>query len=294
MSKLTQPSRSSGLNYAVTNDQERAEETKQAVDSRPPTPQVGQENLAELLEEFLPMIRRIASAMAAKNPFSLDIEDLTSAGVMGLLSASKRFDPTREIKFRTFAEYRIRGMMLDEIRMMDWVPRSVRSRRDQIRQVIEEFQHKHDHPPTIQQIGKTLGVSEEELEQILGYDPRLISLDEPVAVGEDSCTLRDVLPDSDNPDPFMACVNAEMKAALEAALVTLSDRQREVLHLYYHLGLTLKEIGKRLGLTESGVCRIHAGALRQLRIQLLSIDEERGKSHRPRNLRRPQPSAHLN
>jgi RNA polymerase sigma factor for flagellar operon FliA len=84
--------------------------------------QLDQEQLTALLQEFLPIIRRRAGAMALKSPFSLDVEDLTSAGVMGLLSALKRYDPSRDIKFRTFAEYRIRGMMLDEIRAMDWVP----------------------------------------------------------------------------------------------------------------------------------------------------------------------------
>ena len=86
--------------------------------------QFDQEKITQILKEFLPIIRRMAGAMALKNPFSLDVEDLTSAGAMGLLSALKRYDPTRDIKFRTFAEYRIRGMMLDEIRAMDWVPRS--------------------------------------------------------------------------------------------------------------------------------------------------------------------------
>ncbi len=248
---------------------------------------LNQESLTNLLEEFLPMIRRIAGAMAAKNPFSLDVEDLTSAGIMGLLSASKRFDPTREIKFRTFAEYRIRGMMLDEIRMMDWVPRSIRSRRDQIRQVVDEFQNKYGKSPTTEQLGEALGVSQEELQQVLGSDPRLISLDEPVGVDDESCTLRDMLPDADNPDPFVACVNSEMKSALQAALVTLSERQQEVLHLYYHLGLTLKEIGSQLGLTESGVCRVHAAALRQLRVELQCIEDGEVKGHRPRNLRKP-------
>ena len=99
----------------------------------------GEVDPAEVLNQFLPIIRRMAGVLASRNPYSLDIEDLTSAGAIGLLSALARFDPTREIKFRTFAEYRIRGMMLDEIRAMDWVPRSVRSRNDQVRQAMSEF-----------------------------------------------------------------------------------------------------------------------------------------------------------
>jgi RNA polymerase sigma factor for flagellar operon FliA len=247
--------------------------------------QLDEEQLATLLQEFLPMIRRMARAMALKNPFSLDVEDLTSAGSMGLLSALKRFDPTRDIKFRTFAEYRIRGMMLDEIRAMDWVPRSVRSRREQIRQFVDEYRHKNGESPIIEEVAKALGISQEELVGVAACDPRLVSLDEPVGYGEDGCTLRDVLPDKEHHDPFAACADAEMKAALEAALVTLSTRQQEVLQLYYHVGVTMKEIGVRLGLTESGVCRVHSGALRQLRIQLDSIENGNQKKNRPRNLR---------
>ena len=248
--------------------------------------QLDQEHVARILLEFLPTIRRMAGIMAFKNPFSLDIEDLTSAGAMGLLSALKRYDPTRDIKFRTFAEYRIRGMMLDEIRAMDWVPRSVRSRRDQVRQIVEEHLQKNGIPPTTQELATLLGVPIEEIEGVGGCDPRLISLDEPVGQGEDECTLRDVLPDVNPQDPFVACADAEMKAALSAALQTLSARQQEVLQSYYHAGMTMKEIGRQMGLTESGVCRVHSGALRHLRTELKRIEDGEAPAPRPKNLRK--------
>jgi RNA polymerase sigma factor FliA len=248
--------------------------------------QLNQEKINQILEEFLPMIRRMAGAMALKNPFSLDVEDLTSAGAMGLLSALKRFDPSRHVKFRTFAEYRIRGMMLDEIRAMDWVPRSVRSRRDQMKQIVEEHLQKNGTPPTTQELSFLLGIPIEEIEGVEGCNPKLISLDEPLGSGEDGCTLRDVLPDIDHQDPFVTCAEAEMKSALNAALVTLSKRQQEVLRLYYHIGLTMKEIGSRMGLTESGVCRVHSTALRHLRIELHCIEDGGTKAVRPKNLRK--------
>lgn len=248
--------------------------------------QLGQEHVTRILLEFLPTIRRMAGIMAFKNPFSLDVEDLTSAGAMGLLSALKRYDPTRDVKFRTFAEYRIRGMMLDEIRAMDWVPRSVRSRRDQVRQIVEEHLQKNGKPPTTQELATLLGVPIDEIEGVGGCDPRLISLDEPVGQGEDECTLRDVLPDVNYLDPFVACADAEMKAALAAALETLSARQQEVLQSYYHNGLTMKEIGHQMGLTESGVCRVHSGALRHLRIELKRIEDGGPSAPRPKNLRK--------
>ena len=249
-----------------------------------------QEKITQILQDFLPMIRRMAGAMALKNPFSLDVEDLTSAGAMGLLSALKRYDPTRDIKFRTFAEYRIRGMMLDEIRAMDWVPRSVRSRRDQIKQIVEEYLQKNGTAPTTQELAAMLGIPIEEIEGVGGCDPRLVSLDEPIGQGEEGCTLGDLLPDIDHQDPFVACAEAEMKAALNAALVTLSERQQQVLQLYYHTGLTMKEIGGQLGLTESGVCRVHSGALRHLRIELQRIEDGGARAARPKNLRKARVS----
>jgi RNA polymerase sigma factor for flagellar operon FliA len=247
--------------------------------------QFDQEKVSQILQEFLPIIRRIAGALVLKNPFSLDVEDLISVGTMGLLSALKRYDPTRDIKFRTFAEYRIRGMMLDEIRAMDWVPRSVRSRRDQIRHIVEEHLQKYGSPPTTQKIAFLLGIPLEEIEGVEGCDPKLISLDEPVGQEEEGCTLRDVLPDADHDDPFTACADSEMKLALNAALETLSERQQEILRLYYHIGLTMKQIGSRMGLTESGVCRVHSTALRLLRIELKRIEDGGAKATRPKNLR---------
>lgn len=281
---------SSGLTVEVrVADSECAETTSQkSQNAETYYSQLTQEQLTAILQEFLPIIRRMAGAMVMKNPFSLDIEDLSSAGAMGLLSALKRYDPSRDIKFRTFAEYRIRGMMLDEIRAMDWVPRSVRARREQIRQFVDEYVQKYGMSPAIEEMAQALGASQEELESISACDPRLLSLDEPVGYGEDSSTLRDVLPDLERHDPFMACANAEMKAALQAALVTLSSRQQEVLQLYYHVGMTMKEIGGRLGLTESGVCRVHSGALRQLRTKLDSIESGSQRKIRPKNLRKAE------
>ncbi|MGD9852245.1 MAG: sigma-70 family RNA polymerase sigma factor [Nitrospirales bacterium] len=245
-----------------------------------------QEEVNAILVEFQPIIRRMAGAMVARNPFSLDIEDLASAGTMGLLSALRRYDPTREIKFRTFAEYRIRGMMLDEIRAMDWVPRSVRSRQDQIRQTVNEYLQKTGVAPTNAELANTLGIAVEELEGASGCAPRLVSLDEPVGTGEDGCTLSDVIPDAEEQSPFWDCLNAEMKRALEAALVTLSPRQQEVLQEYYYVGATMKEIGLHLGLTESGVCRVHSAAIRQLQMVLSNLMDDPGQGTRPKNLRK--------
>ncbi|GJL61959.1 MAG: hypothetical protein NPIRA04_06130 [Nitrospirales bacterium] len=251
---------------------------------------------ADILKEFFPMIRRIAGNLASRNPASLDIEDLTSAGVIGLLGALTRFDPERETKFWTFAEYRIRGMMLDEIRAMDWIPRSVRARNDQIRQVSTEFVQKEGRYPSRDEIATLLGVTQEELDATSLLETRLLSLDVPMGSQEETFTLKDVLPDEEQLDPYAVCLSSESNQALDAALAKLSTRQQEVLQHYYFQGLTMKEIGNRLGLTESGVCRVHTEALRKLRIGLKDFEDasngklrkSQSKKGRPRKKRLAQ------
>ncbi len=225
-----------------------------------------------ILRECIPMIRRIAGSLVSRNPASLDIEDLTSAGVIGLLGALTRYDPARETKFWTFAEYRIRGMMLDEMRSMDWVPRSVRARHDQIRQASVEFVRREGRLPAREDIASLLGITQQELDASYVRETRLLSLDDPMGSQDEVFTLRDVLPDEEQLDPYDECLSSETNTALEMAMKNLSDRQQDVIQQYYFQGLTMKEIGQRLGLTESGVCRVHAEALRKLRTGLKEFD----------------------
>ena len=147
----------------------------------------------ETFQEFLPMIRRIARGFALRNPSALDVEDLTSVGVIGLLGALTRFDADRATKFWTFAEYRIRGMMLDEMRAMDWIPRSVRARNDQIRQVSTEFLRSEGRPPEREEIATLLGLTQEELDASSARETRLLSLDDPIGSQDEVFTLKDVL-----------------------------------------------------------------------------------------------------
>ena len=172
----------------------------------------------DILREFFPLIRRIAGSLASRNPSSLDIEDLTSAGVIGLLGALTRYDPGRETKFWTFAEYRIRGMMLDEMRSMDWVPRSVRARNDQIRQVSTEFVQKEGRFPDRAEIALLLGLTQEELDASSARETRLMSLDDPMGSQEDIFTLKDILPDEEQLDPYAVCLSSETQKALEMAM----------------------------------------------------------------------------
>jgi RNA polymerase sigma factor FliA len=225
----------------------------------------------QLVRDFLPIVRRIATELVLRNPAALDVEDLTSAGVMGLLSAMTRYDPSREIKFRTFAEYRIRGAMLDEIRSMDWVPRSVRARIERFQQASEEFVRTVGRPPTQDEIAELLGISPEEMGTNLMKEATVLSLDENVGEEDETCTLKDMLPAKDQLDPLAACISNQVGDLLQAAMARLPQRQQAIVRQYYFSGMTMKAIGETQGLTESGICRVHADALNRLREELLTM-----------------------
>ena len=225
----------------------------------------------QIVRDFLPIVRRIATELVLRNPAALDVEDLTSAGVMGLLSAMTRYDPSREIKFRTFAEYRIRGAMLDEIRSMDWVPRSVRARIEKFQQVSAEFVRTVGRPPTQDEIAELLGIPPDDLGASLMKEATVLSLDEWVGDEDEVCTLKDILPAINQLDPLAACISNQVGDVLQSAMARLPQRQQSVIRQYYFSGMTMKAIGETQGLTESGICRVHADALNRLREELLTI-----------------------
>jgi len=225
----------------------------------------------QIVRDFLPIVRRIATELVLRNPAALDVEDLTSAGVMGLLSAMTRYDPSREIKFRTFAEYRIRGAMLDEIRSMDWVPRSVRARIEKFQQVSAEFVRTVGRPPTQDEIAELLGIPPDDIGTSYMKEATVLSLDEWVGDEDEVCTLKDILPAINQLDPLAACISNQVGDVLQSAMARLPQRQQSVLRQYYFSGMTMKAIGETQGLTESGICRVHADALNRLREELLTI-----------------------
>lgn len=225
----------------------------------------------QLVRDFLPIVRRIATELVLRNPAALDVEDLASAGVMGLLSAMTRYDPTRDIKFRTFAEYRIRGAMLDEIRAMDWVPRSVRARIEKYQQASAEFVRTVGRPPTQDEIAEMLGVAPEDMGDTLMKEATVLSLDEWVGEEDEACTLKDMLPAKDQVDPLAACISNQVGDVLQSAIALLPERQQTIIRQYYFSGMTMKAIGETQGLTESGICRVHADALNRLREALLTL-----------------------
>ena len=221
------------------------------------------DNREALIKEFAPTIRYLASRLAIRLPSYLSAEDLFSVGVIGLMDALARYDPSREAKFKTYAEYRIRGAMLDEIRAMDWIPRSVRDRITTLQRTCEGLQKRLGRPATEDEIGAALGLSGEELTEFLvrSQGAILLSLDDLEANDLTPRQLLKCLADPGAEDPLANLVSEDKRKTLALAIEGLPAKERLVLTLYYYEELTMKEIGKVLSVTESRVSQLHSQAL---------------------------------
>jgi len=225
-----------------------------------------------LILTYAPLVKFVAGRVGASLPSHVDEQDLVSYGLLGLIGAIERFDPDREIKFETFAMARIRGAIIDELRSLDWVPRSVRTRARQIERAIAVLERELLRAPTDQEIAKKLGISEEELEESLHEISRssVAALDElwsPSGSG-DQIALIDTIRDESEPDPELSLEQSEVKEALAEAISSLPEREKLVVTLYYYEELTLREIGEVLGVTESRVSQLHTKAVLRLKARL--------------------------
>ena len=202
----------------------------------------------------------------------MDEQDLVSYGLLGLIGAIERFDPEREIKFETYAIARIKGAIIDELRSLDWVPRSVRTRAREIERAIVALERTLMRAPTDEEIAAKLEVSLAELEESLAEISRtsMAALDElwtPTA-GGDQVSLIDTIEDQSAPDPDISLEQTELKEALGEAIARLPEREKLVVTLYYYEELTLREIGEVLGVTESRVSQLHTKAVLRLKARL--------------------------
>jgi RNA polymerase sigma factor for flagellar operon FliA len=202
----------------------------------------------------------------------VDEQDLVSYGLLGLIGAIERFDPDREIKFETYAIARIKGAIIDELRSLDWVPRSVRTRARQIERAIAELERTLMRAPTDEEIAAKLGIEVEELETSLTEISRssMAALDElwTPAAGGDQIALIDTIEDTSGPDPEVSLEKGELREALGDAISRLPEREKLVVTLYYYEELTLREIGEVLGVTESRVSQLHTKAVLRLKARL--------------------------
>jgi RNA polymerase sigma factor FliA len=226
-----------------------------------------------LILTYAPLVKFVAGRLGSGLPAHVEENDLVSYGLLGLIGAIERYDPDRDVKFETYAIARIKGAIIDELRAMDWVPRSVRSRAREIERAIAELEKQLLRAPTDEEIAKKVGITEEELEESLTEISRssIAALDELWTVsssGGDQIALIDTIEDSDAPDPQSTLSQTEMKEAIGEAIARLPEREKLVVTLYYYEELTLREIGEVLGVTESRVSQLHTKAILRLKARL--------------------------
>lgn len=223
----------------------------------------------QLIVHYAPLAKFVAGRVIANLPSNVEQSDLISYGVFGLIDALERFDPERGIAFESFAIPRIRGAILDELRSLDWVPRSVRARARRIETAIAALEARLGQSPTDDQLADELDMSVDALHSALGQIARsgVMALDETVSDGEGTVTIGDMVSD-DSMLPGKHMEEQEMRVLLGRSIAQLPDRERQVLGLYHFERLTLAEIGQVLGVSESRVCQIHTKALMQLRSKM--------------------------
>ena len=231
--------------------------------------------------------------MASGLPAHVEEADLISYGLIGLISAIERFDLGREIKFETYAIPRIRGAIIDELRSLDWVPRSVRARAREIERANAKLEHKLQRAPTDEEMANELDMSMDEFQDALIQisNSTIAALDELWTVSDssgDQISLLDTLHDPDAPDPEKIVDASELKDRVADAIARLPEREKLVIALYYYENLTLREIGEVLGVTESRISQLHTKAVLRLRSRLQG---ENGDARRPARRHRPGPAA---
>ncbi|WP_394128865.1 RNA polymerase sigma factor FliA [Shewanella maritima] len=229
------------------------------------------DNKTSIVEQYAPLVKKIAHHMLARLPASVQLDDLLQAGMMGLLEASSKFDGSKGAKFETFAGIRIRGAMIDEIRRGDWVPRSVHRNSRRVSQVIEELEQTLGRDARDSEIAEKLDMSLDEYHHILND----VSVGKIIGI-EDLGVSQDVLVvDNDTPnEAFEALAETQFQTAMVAAIKTLPERDALVLSLYYDEALNLKEIGAILEVSESRVSQILSQAMLRLKGKLKHWTQE--------------------
>jgi RNA polymerase sigma factor for flagellar operon FliA len=224
-----------------------------------------------IIKDFLPKIRCLAQRLSFKLPPELSTEDLVSAGIIGLMEAIDRFDPEKETKLKTYAEFRIRGAMIDEIRSMQWASRDVKRKIGEIRKGFEELEMKLQRSPEEEEVAQHLGITLDEYYDIVrsANGAYLIGIEDICSKVEDGhMDFLECLADQKSPDPLSLLGLQETKLALSKGIDELPVKERMVLTLYYYEEMTMKEVGAVLGLSESRVCQIHSQSVSKLKKKL--------------------------
>jgi len=231
----------------------------------------------KLILKLLPFTRSIAERMSMRLPANVDVDDLINAGIIGLIDAIEKFDPSKEIKFKTYAEFRIRGAILDELRSLDWLPRSLRQKTSQVEETYYKLEQELGRPASDQEMAEALELSIEEFYEILSQSRGaiLFSLDD-LGDNPDNKTknLLSLIADSEDKSPLFSIKLKELKRVVGDGINRLPEKEKLVISLYYYEELTMKEIGKVLDITESRVSQIHTKAIILLGARLKKLFSE--------------------
>jgi len=236
------------------------------------------ENREEVIIQYSPMIKYVANRIAMRLPPHIEVDDLISVGVLGLMDAITKYDSSRGAKFKTYAEFRVRGAILDELRSMDWVPRSIRQKASQVDKVVQGLQAKLRRTPEDEEVAKEMGLSLDQFHETLNETKSIpiFSLEDLGIAKEsgDQQSLLDCLAGKADADPQTQVRLVELKEIIAKAIDALPEKERLMVSLYYYEELTMKEIGAVLDITESRVSQIHSKAVYRLRTKLKAIIAE--------------------
>ncbi|WP_372652472.1 FliA/WhiG family RNA polymerase sigma factor [Halobacteriovorax sp.] len=224
----------------------------------------------EIIIEYAPLIKYIAQRIASRLPSNVELDDLISCGVIGLMDAIEKFDPSRDNKFKTYAEFRIRGSILDELRAQDWVPRSVREKAKLVERAYAKIEAAEGRPATDEEMCAELGVNQDEFYDLLNKakSVSVLNIDDSASFNKGDKKLIAGLEDDRNSNPFYAVANKGSRDKIKEGIGQLPEKQRLVLSLYYYEDLNLKEIGQVLNVTESRVSQLHTQAIMKLKVKL--------------------------
>lgn len=239
-----------------------------------------------LVNQYAPLVKRIAHHLMAKLPASVQVDDLVQNGMLGLLDALGRFEEGMGAQFETYAVQRIRGAMLDGLRENDWLPRGIRKEMRRVETVLQKLEHEHGRPPSEGELAASLGMALADYQYLLqeARGHQLVYLEDLAGEGEDYLDHHDA---GTTPDPLAILEDSDLRQALVAAIAHLPEREQMMMALYYEQDLNLREIGEIMGVTESRVCQLHTQAVARLRVAVLG-EGGTGKPALKRRGRKPK------
>jgi RNA polymerase sigma factor for flagellar operon FliA len=263
------------LEAAVTAGNQRSSRRAAAAGGYPPAaagaPTLNSEQERVLLEH-LPIVRFLARRIHERLPQHVDIEDLVSAGVVGLMDAFQKFDPGKKVQFRSYAQFRIRGAILDSLRTLDWSPRELRRKGRAVEEAIRVLTARAGRAPGEAEVAVEMGLSLEDYQQLLGdlkgLEIGTLHMERNEDSGDEELAY---VPGRPEEDPLFRCLRGELEERLSEAIANLPDRERLVMTLYYYEEMTMREIGLALGVVESRVSQVHASAVVHLRSALKDL-----------------------